>query len=180
MWLFREDTATLLQHVAIPIEFLGLTLAVIEGMRPDWARKTEEWFNHVQNSDTSRRYLHRATIISVVAGFFATLFCLLFWLALMFYLWNGPLRDQPSISAIFGAITLLCILVTGCFFGTMAPQLLWTKFLTLRKWTDGRALGAIGLCLASVGFSTEIYQVLTMYLAAGATRPDWSWLPWIW
>lgn len=177
MWFFREDSATLLQHVAVPIEFLGLALALIEGARPDWARAFEEWFNHVQNSDISKRYLYRATIISIVAGIFATLICVFLWLALMFYLWNGPLRYHPSISAVFGAITLLCILVTGCYLGGMAPQLLWAEFLTFRKMSNGRALGAIGLLLASVGFSTEIYQVLTMYLAEGATRPDWSWLP---
>lgn len=40
----------------------------------------------------------------------------------------------------------------------------------LQRITHGRAIGAVGIILASAGFSTEIYQVLTMYFGPESER----------
>lgn len=178
MPFFQEDAANVVQLISLPLEVIGCSFAFIEVFTPKTADRIENWFDHTQKEikaivewaqgktpeeDEPKMNLwvrieHASLTVRIL--FYSLLFLL------------GPFAILSVIAIIFSPIATglgLALIIAIFIFTTLVITWmlgLFGKTIALfNRITNGYALGAIGVILASIGVLGEVYQVLTIFLA---------------
>lgn len=162
MEFFSTATANLLQHVAVPVEGIGLTLTIIEVVYPTRARAIERALHtfRAARATVLAEFLHR-TVGGGEQGYLTPAGVTLSSLAIAFGIWQGITHRSwgRGIGMLLLADVVLLVAVYAAVFGA---RLLVKPF---DQWTEGRAVGGFGLALGLAGFAMEVYQVLTLHFA---------------
>lgn len=153
--IFTPNTADLIQHISLPLEFLGLSMVYIEVRHPRLADRMEEWV------DTHKKNLASTFWWGVVIA--VSLIALAYWgprvsegLALV-----GRIGGQDAPAGTPGApLKLLAALFFAATFSIMTIL----GLNRLEHFAHGRALGAAGLIHATLGLLGEVYQVITIHV----------------
>ncbi len=131
-----------LQRLAVPIEYLGFTITAVEILRPATADAIEESLT-----------IMRSAIERLSGGRFLLL-C--FTPALMFAAWLWIQRDIRAAAVILGALTVPTLIAYSLVAATLDGVA--QTLARLDRISPGRALGALGLCLAGIGVALESVQ----------------------
>ncbi|MEL6339952.1 MAG: hypothetical protein AAFQ65_08585, partial [Myxococcota bacterium] len=178
-WLCYTDPV---QVVSLFLESIGLSLALLENFAPEAADQLEEKIDEARESlRTIGRLLARNSLklvrpvlwISVaLAVLIVTPLQLFIMLSSLLPEASGFLVRETVESLVW--IAMACVLIPWVT-GVLSPLLVLSfavpfaalSFVIARLncLTSGRAIGGLGVVIASVGFVGEIYQVLSLALA---------------
>ncbi|MEQ9309845.1 MAG: hypothetical protein RLN90_10350 [Balneolaceae bacterium] len=175
MPFFNDNTANLVQLISAPLEIIGFTLAFIEIKYPEFADKIEHTFDVITdfllkvsrdrlpkwNEDS--RWLLRQDDILKALGWGVPL--------ILLFLVSGFLQETDLISPnVIFALWLIVIPLVALFSRNWIGILislpiipLKNLFSFLNKFSKGRALGTVGLILASMGVFGELYQIGALF-----------------
>lgn len=145
--MFDEQVSVILQHIALPLELGGLSLAVKSFTSTGSARIESELARH------SARPVEfaKSWAVIVLAGLMLNLGG-----CIAIYSYQAAQGSYLAKEALRSALAIIGVSVVGA--GVLA--LAWS--LLLRAFSDNR-VGGIGVCLALLGFMMEIYQVCTFW-----------------
>lgn len=153
MNFFNESISDLLQHITLALELVGITLAFIEIKSPSTANKIEKAIRGIQKATERASY---QVTRSHVGQTFITIFIILLFVAIVPTIWG--LFSLPWYAWVV-------IGVIGGIFGVIIGMHLMVDFInSLNTFSNGRAIGALGVCLASLGIAGEIYQIIFIYM----------------
>ncbi|MEM9300324.1 MAG: hypothetical protein AAGA64_18350 [Bacteroidota bacterium] len=142
-FVFNENTSTILQFFAVPLEITGVALALIDVRLPKTARKIKELFEE--------HWL--LSSLGFTTGFnvlFVIYIVILFFGALFQNLMGTIMTIAWVIFLLFGFIVLLLdIFLSSDIFESLSKN---------------KPLGTFGIFLASIGIILEFYQVITIIL----------------
>jgi len=155
MEFFNETVANDIQFVSFFLEFTGLSLAMIEYKNPKLGDRLENYIDRVEMilAHKSQEFMkHHIYKHVIVTAFVIALFVLVY---LVVYNWNQWYGIHPW-------IWIPMLLVTISFLVPVAMHVL-VKFIdSLNKFSGGHALGSFGVCLATLGMTGEMYQIITI------------------
>ena len=158
----------LAQIIAFPIEVMGLLLVVIELFSPNKADAIENWIDGMSirrkkrlatdpfYTDTRSRVLNALqyigiAIVAVSASFMAF----------------NVLSNWESQSSFMKSITVFHLALLPGWIVLITLEYYHNLIDILNRITYGKALGAIGLFLALIGFGCECYQFAGLVLGFG-------------
>lgn len=161
MTFLSEQVANNLQRIAVLFEFLGLSLTFIEVKYPahadsiertidSWTRRFFGWSDQL---DPRGNLFPNSPVPGCLAAFAVG------FIPLGFLLFERFLPAEVRFYVGWG-IALVYVPIFAPFF---VLYYLGTTLKQLDEWSNGRALGSLGVFLAFVGFTMEIYQVLTLH-----------------
>jgi hypothetical protein len=152
MKFFNESVSNSLQYITLILEVAGITLAFIEIKSPSSADKIEKAIRGVQKF--TERASYKVTR-SHAGQTFITLFIILLFAAVVPTVW-GLFTLPWYLWLLFG--------IVGAIFGIILGLHLTVDFInSLNKFSNGKAIGALGICLASLGMVGEAYQILFIW-----------------
>ncbi|MBA7507279.1 hypothetical protein ES706_05997 [subsurface metagenome] len=163
MAVFEQDVAILLQHVAVPLETTGLILAIIEVKFSHIARRIEQRIDDISAApfrkvwDEMKDVVEGATSEKIIS--LSRVLALVTWII-------GIGVGLVKQSWLWGIGTVLLVGFCTMMGVPLLIALLSRVLGVLDEVCDGHALGGLGISLAGMGFLMEVYQVLTIYLAA--------------
>lgn len=181
--VFNDQAAVVVQLASLPLEVAGLTLAFIEVRKPSVADAIEAGIDHAAGwcEQMIRRFAPRDGTGPLALAFMALVAMGFAIAAGRFLLWAGgyiwerekPWWDPPVFDYVVSLVSyativplfLLAVIASMWLALALALLSLRTISLVLRgldRYAHGRALGAFGLILASMGLVGEMYQVLTI------------------
>ena len=162
MSFYNNFIANCVQLISFPLELIGLTLAVIDIYFPGKAEEIENFIDKLE-SGLYRKGSHLKEKSKDYAFWFAVFMAFNF---LVNYLY-----DFDGLNVLVElALHLVSLLIPLCLF-VLFSIIIYAKIVIpylhrsvtfLNKLTSGKALAAIGLILAGLGFLGEFYQVATM------------------
>lgn len=167
---FNDEWADNIQMISIWLEALGLGLVIIEIFKNEWARRIEAFIDNTEER-TSVWFAKIGSFLpysvetekrsGIVSGPFLRWLLTICFLGYTFMyierMVNGEVLGQlDTVVFFFMGIVSIITLAYYLLKGLNA----FIRFLN--KLSAGKALGSIGLLLAILGFTGEVYQVLTM------------------
>ena len=152
MEIFNDDLSDVLQYVSLILESVGLTLAFIEIKSPNTAALLEASIHGFENH---LKELGNKIASNKVTQNIVSTFIILIFLAVIPALW-GLFELPIFVWVIFFFVAAIFLFVIGIF-------LLGAFINSLETFSHGRAIGALGVCLASLGIFGEIYQILNIW-----------------
>jgi hypothetical protein len=174
MDLFNDSIATQLQYFTLPLELLGITLAYIELRLPKTAARITRWIERMATPIESLRESQadaEATIERSLVAFLTRLirfgvfvvagvFLIRLFLRLANTGFSGSLllawAINVTVSVIVTIVALVVIGVTAYFFVVGGSDF-------VKRFVAGRAIGTLGIVLASFGLLGEFYQFLALF-----------------
>ena len=135
-----------LQWVAVAVEFLGLALIAIELYSPRLSTRLRQLLDASNDRDDLDKAIRLRTMMTVVGLYIAT------WITIVAVL---SVQD-PAWSVIANvALTIVTVLILLS---------IWISGLLVRIGVAlgrGNSAGGVGLVLALIGFSIELFQLVT-------------------
>jgi len=152
MKFLNSTVANDLQYLTLIFEVVGFTLAFIEIKYPKGAHRIERGFKGLEKA--VQRMSYRMAKNPVVQTLI-TIFILLLFAAVIPTVWG--LFSLPSyVWWMFSSV--------GIAVGAIIGLHLAVDFLdSLNRFSNGKAIGALGVCLGSLGIMGEIYQILVLW-----------------
>jgi hypothetical protein len=152
MKFFDHSVSNSLQYITLILEVAGITLAFIEIKSPRTADKIEKAIRGIQKF--TERASYKVTR-SHAGQTLITLFIILLFAAVVPTIW-GLFTLPWYLWLLFG--------IVGGIFGIILGLHLTVDFInSLNKFSNGKAIGALGICLASLGMVGEEYQILFIW-----------------
>ena len=162
MTFFNDTVSDVFQFITINLELVGITLAFIEIKLPDTANKIE---NGMFSAETKVRNFAEKMIghklfssmitLCIIVGFFFEIPAAAGFFDAVFP--ADVLRFMDYLLYFSIAITLVVVLGFGVI-------LLGEFIAALNRFSNGKAIGALGVFLASLGLVGEIYQVINILI----------------
>ena len=174
MDFFNECWAATVQKYSLGLEALGLLLAFIELKEPGKARAIEDWLDGIPREierirDLVLDFIIGESLLVKVGTYLVYGVVLLITLTAILASAGGPIFQYREfwtaiitgvkIVAISGGVVLAVLILVSALNNTI-------HFLD--DYSDGRALGALGVVLALTGVIGEVYQVITLRLGPAA------------
>lgn len=153
MEFFNDSVANALQYISLSLEVFGLLLAFIEIKTPKTADKIEKGINRLEyyvkglGQKLTNNHHYEALI---------TVFIFLLFVAVVPTLW-GLFTLPLWIWIIFDVIGVIVGLTIGL-------HLLVDFIESLNAFSNGRALGSLGIFVSSLGVMGELYQLITIWV----------------
>jgi len=178
--IFKGDTADVVQLISLPLEVLGFALAMLEILFKPHAARIEGCIDRFGIKSRSLMAPVSRIVLIGIAVLLGVTGASLGTLGLLHALFR-PVSDRSlSYPAWMAAHELLLrvpsvVVMAFALWGSLMLLLLvlWTAHKTidgLNALSGGHALGTLGLILACLGVSGELYQVITMYLDGAVTQ----------
>lgn len=165
MDFFNNDTANSVQLISMPIESIGFMLTFIEVIKPDIADKIENFIDRAEIQSLSLYKKHLNKLGAFLQNGKLILAMMIFavaWLAVGIYRTIYDLSFE-QISQIFWIVSFPLIVLSFVLVYGILVSSLNSLIKFLNTFSNGKALGSIGLILAFLGLCGEIYQVLTLF-----------------
>jgi fatty acid desaturase len=163
--LLRQAWADNIQVGAVPLEVVGLVLAWIEVRNPPLAARITRL---LVRTGQVRYFGYPREGGDPVA---VRIFTVLHAIALVaFWAWFLTGHWQLPVNRVVGLVELLIALVFPIAAASLLLRGLAYVLTALTRFSGGRALGAFGLVLATLGMLGSAYQVATLWFGSdGAT-----------
>ena len=152
MKFLNSTVANDLQYLTLVFEVVGFTLAFMEIKYPKGAHRIEIAIKGIEKVVQRVSYQMAR---NAIAQTLITIFILLLFAAVIPTLWG--LFSLPNyVWWMFGSV--------GIVVGIIIALHLMVDFLdSLNRFSNGKAIGALGVCLGSLGIIGEIYQILFLW-----------------
>ncbi len=132
---------------------MGITLAFIEIKSPKSAIQIQTWINdfEVHINDLGHRITRSKRSQEVI-----TVFVILLFLAVIPALW-GLFVLPTAVWIFFFFVAAIIVFIIGL-------HLLVQFIRSLNTFSNGKAIGSLGVCLTSLGIMGELYQIINIWL----------------
>ena len=163
MHFFNETASNYIQFISMFLEMLGITLAYIEIRYKPLANQIEGWILHKEHDikRVGERLLNNKLFSSLI-----TIFIMLVFFIEVPYLVGFFDRIVPAdwndvkVAVIWFTAPFLMLFVLGVAFILLCDFVGW-----LNHFSNGHAIGALGVVVTFLGLVGETYQVLTIFYA---------------
>jgi len=154
MRFFSNTIANGLNYITLIFEVVGFTLAFIEIKYPRGADRIEKGFRGLEKFVQRFSYKMANNPLGQTV---ITIFIILLFAAVVPTIW-GLFTLPFYVWAVF--------IIAGIAVSVIVLLHLMVDFLdSLNRFSNGKAIGALGVCLGSLGIVGELYQILTQWFA---------------
>ena len=160
MNFFNESASDYIQFISMFLEIVGITLAYIEIRYKRLARRIEARIVAEENKITRiiTRLIENKIFVTVTTLFFVLIFFVVIPYWLRFY---DRILTQEGLANL--EILILCtapiiaLFIVGLLVVAFGDFISW-----LNRFSDGHAIGALGVSVTFLGLLGETYQVITI------------------
>lgn len=161
MQFFNENTSNYLQFFSMTMEVLGISLAYLEIKYKSIARSIEEKILNDEEKikEFAMKLMENKIFSALVTIFIIILF--FFFVPYMFGFYDHVLPpDMKSIQQTIMWVTspVIVLFIIGLCLILLGDFVSW-----LNHFSDGHAIGALGVVITGLGLLGEVYQILTIF-----------------
>ena len=152
-----DQAGIIIQVITMLLELIGISLAFIELKFPVQADRMENFISNADDKarDVAYRVLEHKAFATLVTLFIFVIF--FFEIPYFFNFFEALPPPWATIQEVFFWVTLPIVVI---FAGGISVIILSSWITSLNNFSKGRAIGALGIFVASMGLLGEVIQIL--------------------
>ena len=165
MIVFNRNTSEYIQFISMVLEIIGITLAYIEIRYKPLANRIEQKILFEENriKDFAYDMLKNKLFSGLITVFVTVIFFIeIPYLAGFFDKIVPPEWSNVKLAVIWSTLPVVTLFVLSVCFLLLSDFVSW-----LNHFSNGHAIGALGVVVTFLGLLGETYQVITILLDRG-------------
>lgn len=161
MQFFNETTSNYLQFFSMIMEILGISLAYVEIKYKPFARRIETKI--LREEHRIKKFAFKLMENKLFSALVTIFIMIVFFFGIPYYAGFYDHILPPDMKSIQNTIIWVTAPFVFLFSAGMGLIILGDFVSWLNRFSDGHAIGALGVVITGLGLTGEVYQVLTIY-----------------